>query len=378
MRERGPILRSEAYGGFWILSRYPEVIKANRDWATFSSAEGVALPHNQLAPLMPPIEVDPPEHREWRRLLNPYFTPQAVACHEPAMRRIAGALITEFSEAGRTDIVRDFAWKFVPTALFELLLGVATSEMPRLGQLAKAIVYDNGTQRGAQAFAELSDWAVQFLQSRQEEPAHGDVVDALLGARIDGRELGPREMAAPLLLLVIAGQDTTSNSIGDITVRLISNPRLAELLRGDPSLIPAAVEEFLRDGSVSFGLARTATCAVEIGGQQIRAGERVFLLWGAANHDEQIFTQPWIFDPRRAPNPHLAFGAGPHRCMGAHFARLMLKVATEEIVTRLTDLQLEEGASLDYQPGLVRSLHSLKVRWSGGRSCPMGTSTPED
>lgn len=367
LRERGPVLYSGAHGGFWIITRHAEVLAANKDWETFSSAQGVSLPHNPDAPLLAPIEVDPPGHRDWRKLLNPLMSPAAVAGHEPAMRRIASDLIDEFVAAGACDLAADFAWKFVPAALFQLLLGVAPEEVPYTRGLAHLVVSHGATQdEQNRAFADLTAWSLKHLRWRTTQPDRGDVVDALLRGDVGGRRLTHEEMVPAMILLIVAGMDTTSNSIGDMALHMINEPALTELFRDNEHSVEQIVEELLRHGSISFGLSRVTTRETEVAGQRIPAGERVFLLWAGANRDERVFPQPDRFDPARRPNPHLAFGAGPHRCMGAHFARLMLKVAVTEIHTRLPGLRLQAGAHLDQPPGLVRSIRSLPVAFEPG------------
>lgn len=361
LQKRGPVVHSKAHGGFWILTDYAEVLAANKDWQTFSSAEGVSIPHNPDSPLLAPIEVDPPEHRNWRKLLNPLMSSPAVARHEPAMREIAVGLMDEFVEAGTCDLAVDFAWKFVPAALFQLLLGVAPAEVPHTRELAHRIVSHSGPEDQRQAFADLSEWSLSYLKSRESEPDRGDVTDALLRGELGGRPLTSEERARGMILLIVAGMDTTSNSIGDIALHMINSPALQEMLRANRHSIEQVVEEMLRHGSISFGLTRSTTRDVEIAGHAIPAGERVFLLWAGANWDERVFPEPERFDPTRKPNPHLAFGAGPHRCMGAHFARLMLKVAVTEITTRMPGLRLRPGACIEQPPGLVRSIRSLSV-----------------
>lgn len=362
LRDRGPVLRSSAYGGFWIITTHEEVLAANKDWETFSSAQGVSLPHNPGAPLLAPIEVDPPEHRDWRRLLNPLMSPPTVARHEPAMRRIASDLMDEFVAAGQCDLAVDFAWKFVPAALFQLLLGVAPQEVPHTRELAHRIVSHGTTQEEQnQAFADLSDWSLRYLDWRETQPERGDVVDALLRGEMRGRPLTREEMVRAMILLIVAGMDTTSNSIGDLALHLIDDPALTELFRDNEHSVEQIVEEMLRHGSVSFGLSRVTTRETVVAGCRIPQGERVFLLWAGANRDRRVFPDPESFDPSRTPNPHLAFGAGPHRCMGAHFARLMLKVAATEIHARMPGLRLRPGARIEQPPGLVRSTRSLPV-----------------
>ncbi|HEX4818230.1 MAG TPA: cytochrome P450 [Nonomuraea sp.] len=363
IRERGPVVRSERHGGFWIIAGHAEVSRANRDWETYSSAMGATIPHNPDVPKLAPIEVDPPEHGDWRRILNPLMSRAAVSGHEPAMRRIARELMDEFVEAGECDLAKDFAWRFVPGSLFELMLGVPADQLPTTRALVQAFVSSDSLERQQQVFADLAAWAESFLAWRRDRPERGDVTDALLRGRVRGRPLTTDRIVSTLIMLVLAGMETTSSSIGNIAQHLIDDPALCRYFASPDAPVDLAIEELLRRGSVSFGLARVTTRDVEVGGQVIPKGDRVLLLWASANWDPAVFPEPERFDLGRPPNRHLAFGAGPHRCMGANFARLLLKVATTEIVARLPELRLRPGAVVEHPPGLVRSTRSLPVRF---------------
>ncbi|WP_179120363.1 cytochrome P450 [Streptomyces tsukubensis] len=373
MRQKGPVLRSTAQGGFWIITGHDEVLRANKDWETYTSAQGVTIPSNPDVPKLAPIEVDPPVHREWRRMLNPSMSPAAMARHEPAIRSIAVELMDQFVERGECDLATDFAWQFVPASLFQVLLGVPVDQVERTRRLVHRVVSfeDLDEQTGARgeslleqqnkAFADLNEWARGFLQWRQERPRVNDVTDALLHGEVSGKPLSLQEKVNTLILLVLAGMETTSSSISAIALHLIEDPSLRHYFHGPEAPVETAIEELLRHGSISFGLTRVTTCDVEVGGQVIPAGERVFLLWASGNRDPEVFQEPARFDIHRRPNAHLAFGAGPHRCMGANFAKAMLKVATTEMVARLPELRLDPDGVAVHPPGVTRSTRSLPV-----------------
>jgi cytochrome P450 len=361
IRETGPVRRSEACGGFWIISGHDEVLRANKDWQTYSSAQGVTIPNNPDVPMLAPIEVDPPEHHDWRRMLNPLMSRPAVARHEPGMRRIAADLIDAFAAAGECDLAKDYAWQLVPTALFQLMLGVPVDQVPYTRDLVHKIVSFETLELQRQAFADLTEWANGFLTLRAGQPAQGDVTDALIHGTVGGRPLTQDERVNTAILLVLAGMETTSSSICDVAAHLIEDPSLACHFTGPDAPVELAVEELLRHGSISYGLTRVTTRDVEIDGHTIPAGDRVFLLWASANRDPAVFPEPARFDVGRATTAHLAFGAGPHRCMGANFARLTLKVAVTEMVARMPGLRLRPGASVEHPPGVTRSTRSMPV-----------------
>ncbi|MET8875627.1 cytochrome P450 [Nocardia sp. NPDC004604] len=361
MREKGAVLRSEKHGGFWVITRYKEVMRANKDWETFTSAQGATIPHNPDVAKLAPIEVDPPAHHDWRRMLNPLMSPSAVAQHEPAMRRIARGLMDEFVESGECDLAKDFAWRYVPSSLFELMLGVPPDQLPATRALVQDFISAEDLARQQVVFADLEAWSKNFLLWRKESTPRDDVTNALLGGQVGGKPLTIDEMASALILLLLAGMETTSSSIGNIAGHLIEDPALGRYFATPGTSVDLAVEELLRRGSVSFGLSRVATRDVEIAGQVIPAGGRILLLWAAANWDPSVFPQPERFDLDRPPGRHLAFGAGPHKCMGANFARLMVKTAATEIVARMPDLRLRPGSVVEHPPGLVRSTRSMRV-----------------
>lgn len=361
LRAAGPAVHSRAHGGFWVIVGYDEVLRATRDWRTFSSASGATLPASPDVPRLPPIEVDPPEHGRWRNLLNPYLTRPAVVRHEPAARRIAAELVDTFVDRGECDLGEDFAWKFVPNALFELLLGVPVEQVPHTRALVRrAVSFDHVDQQRA-ALDELSEWTRGFLRWRAGQPPRDDVTDALRTGQVGGVSLTTDQVVNTLLLLVMAGMENTSSSICDLAGHLIAEPGLAAVLSAPDAPIDDLVEELARYSSVSFGLSRVTTRDVRVGNVTIPAGERVFLLWASGNRDPAAFPRPEVFDVGRGSRGHLAFGAGPHRCLGVQFARLLLRVAITEITTRLPNLRHRPGAAVTHPPGVVRSTWSMPV-----------------
>lgn len=375
LRDAGPVVHSTAHGGFWVISGYHEVLRATRDWRSFSSASGATLPAADDVPRLPPIEVDPPEHGQWRILLNPHLTRAAVGRHEPGARRIAADLVDSFAERSECDLGEDFAWRFVPGALFELLLGVPVEQVPGARALVRRAVSFDHVDQQREALAELSAWCREFLRWRDGQPERDDVVGALRRGVVDGERLTEDQLVNTLLLLVMAGMENTSSSICDLAGHLIADPGLGELLTAPGAPVDHAVEELVRYGSVSFGLSRVATRDVEIGGAVIPEGGRVFLLWASGNRDPAAFDRPDAFVPgRRAPG-HLGFGAGVHRCLGAHFARMLLRVAVDEITTRLPDLRLRPGARVHHPPGVVRSTWSMPVLFTPTAARPTAGAT---
>jgi cytochrome P450 len=195
----------------------------------------------------------------------------------------------------------------------------------------------------------------EFIAKRREQEPRNDVVDAVIGATIDGRPITDEEIYGTVQLLILGGLETTAGALGLAMVRLAREPRLQEKLRAEPALIPAAVEEFLRLDPSFVSVGRTAVRDAELGGQHVTAGDKVLIHWASANRDGAEFPDPDAFDLARERNRHLAFGAGPHRCVGSNLARMNMRIALAELLRRLDDIRLAGGPEIRYHAGLTRS-----------------------
>jgi cytochrome P450 len=360
-----PVDRTELYGGIWILSKYADVLTAARDWESFSSAKGSGVvPRQATGDVRPiPIDLDPPLHRDFRRLIDRHFGPKAVAGAESEVRQVAVELIERFQGSGKCDFVRDFATPFPLNAFFQFALGTDMDEAEKVMQwLDKMLV---SPTEGAEAMLNYFEWAKGLLDKRREGERRGDVLDSLLEGSVQGRELTDRERQMVIMNVVTGGIETTTHALSNAVYHLAASPEIRRRLNEDRTLIPAAIEEFLRYESPAPSRGRTATCPVQIDGADIKEGERILLFFGAANRDPLLFESPEeiVLDRYRGEaNPHLSFGAGPHRCPGAHFARLEMKVALEEILDRLPNLDLDTD-HLEYGAGITRGLLSLPLKF---------------
>jgi cytochrome P450 len=343
MRTNHPVAHSEEHGGFWIVSRYEDVLRVAQDWRTFSSAHGVSVPGNDNVVKAIPEHLDPPLHREYKRLINAWFTPAVVAPYEPPTRALVTRLIDGFVDAGRCDFMADFARPFPGLAFFDLVLGAPSDRLAELNDMATAVSVPNDPKRH-EASRGLYAWIHDFLAARRRQRPRGDVVDAVLAAEIEGRPITDDDAIAVVLLLILGGLETTAGALGQIMIRFCHEPEIPELLRRRPDRIPDAVEELLRLEPPFIAIARTAMADTELGGRQIRKGDKVLIYWASANRDETEFACPADFDLDRPSNRHLAFGVGPHRCAGSNLARLNLRIALEELVQRLDDIRLADGA----------------------------------
>jgi hypothetical protein len=334
LRDEHPLYRNEELGT-WALSRYDDVRAAAGDPDTFSS-EGTSISLG----LLPMIQqLDPPRHDALRNLLWKAFTPKRVAELEPRMREMTRELIDDFAPRGRCDLLHELAAQ-LPSMVIGELIGIPPDRRKTFLQWTEALITANPakdweTNPFEAIYAEFG----KLLEERRSE-RRGDLMSALIDAELDGQKLSQEELLGFCFLLVVGGNDTTTNLIANGAVLLARHPDQRRELVRDPSLIPAAVEEMLRYDSPTQALPRRALRDVELHGRRIREGEEISLVWGAANHDERRFAEPERFDIHRDDNRHLALGHGVHFCMGSHLARLEGRVAFEELLSRVPEYAL--------------------------------------
>lgn len=354
MRTGCPVAHSEKHGGFWVVTDYEDVLAVAQDWETFSSAHGLTVPVAPIAVRNLPVEIDPPLQRVFKRLITPYFTPAAVAAWEGRTRELVNRFIDSFVDAGRCDFMADFARPYPAQSFFDVAINAPAEDVDKVAYFASKSATPDDPEAAA-CWVGLSEWIDNFLEQRRKQPPKGDVVDAILNAEIEGRPITKEEIIGTVQLLILGGLETTAGVLGSVMVRFCQHPEVAARLRDDPALIPRAVEELLRlDGSF-ICIARTVTADTEVRGHQIKKGEKVIIYWASAGRDETEFPDPESFRLDRESNRHLAFGAGPHRCAGSNLARLNIRVALEELLRRLDDLHLEEGAQIHFHTTFTRA-----------------------
>lgn len=361
-----PVGKTDLYGGIWLISKYDEVMKAARDWETFSSANGSAAVPLQTggAVKLMPISTDPPFQRDLRRLIDRHFGPKKVAAAEPEIRQGAVDLIARFQDRGECDFVAEFAVPYPANSFFHTAFGVDPDDSGRVMKWMEHILTTpNAAAESVQAFFE---WTNGLLEQRRRDGDRDDVLGSLLEGTIEGRHLTDAERSMVIMNLIIGGVETTTHALSNAIYYLATMPELYARLKADRSLIPAAVEEFLRYEAPSDARGRQATCPVNVGGAQIEANDRVALFYSSANRDPAKYENPdEIVLDRFAgrANPHLSFGAGPHRCPGAHLARLEIVVTIDEVLDRFENLALASD-DLRYSAGLTRGLISLPITFT--------------
>ena len=354
--------------GCWTVLGHAEVAQASRDFATFSSHEaGVFLNPDQVAPLEFArnllLYMDPPQHTKYRLILQRAFTPHAVRQLEGAVRLRVTRTIDAFVERGAADLVPELAQR-IPLGVVMDLLGVPDEDYEMF--LGFTTELEEATRSpepaaGFDAIVRLGGYLDEQLKRQTAEGREDTIVAKLRDAQVDGRKLTDAEVLVFFALLAFAGHDTTRNTTSSGMLALLRHPEALEEITADPSLIPGAVEEILRYTSVVQWFNRTALRDVELGGQQIRQGERVVLWYTSASRDAALFDRPDVFDIHRDKPDHDAFGGGGrHFCLGSGLARLELTVIFEEVTRRLRNVQLA-GEARRITSSWTNALTSLPV-----------------
>lgn len=356
MRDDAPVTWSDQHGGFWALTRYEDVRAAAVDTETFSSAQGISIPKLDLPPGLP-LECDPPEHREYRRLLNAPLAPQVVAHHEPDLRRFAQELIQGFIDRDRFDLGDVFASPF-PKRVSLRFIGLPDDDWVEVGDWVDRITADHTDMDAAMGFF---GYLAESVVARREQPPGDDLMSALVYGTYEDRPLHDGEVFANLMTLIFGGLHTSTLLITGTMKWLLDHPDERAHLLATPSLMPSAIDELLRYVSPSGGNGRTLTRDVELHGCPMHAGDRVMLVWGSGNRDPREFEAPDEVRLDRDPNRHLTFGMGPHRCVGSHLGKAILRLAIEELGPHLADLAIDPDATLGYVGGESRGLRHLPV-----------------
>jgi cytochrome P450 family 142 subfamily A polypeptide 1 len=352
MRREAPVYRDEA-NGLWGAATYEAVLAAERDTDTFSNAGGT---RPDTGPLPWMLDMDGAAHRTRRKLVSPGFTPARVRASEPWVRAICDDLVDRVCERGECDVVSDLAAP-LPMIVIGDLLGVAPDERGELLAWSDDLIGSiSGTadriEAAAAAFSSYDAYARRTIAARRAEPTE-DLVSVLVQAEVDGDRLDDDELVFETLLILIGGDESTRHVISGGIEQLLRNPAELARLADDPALVPTAVEEMLRWVSPIKNMARTVTRRTELGGVTLDEGDKLLLLYESADFDEAQFADPTRFDVGRSPNDHLAFGFGPHHCLGASLARLEVRVMVETVLRRLPGIELaDEGPFATFLGGL--------------------------
>jgi cytochrome P450 len=368
LRRECPVSYTPNYGGFFVASRLQDIQEVVQDPETFSSFPADTPPDPRHSTRLIPMEVDPPEHRRYRRAFEPLFRPKVIGTLTDSLRTDARSLVNHLLELRTFDFIEEFAAPF-PSSAFLKLLGLPNDRDTErtLAVWVNQILHAEGadpadpadqTRVRAGAGRELKRFLDSAIARTREERRDGLILSLLDPEFTEQHALSDAEMHNFLHVLVLGGLETVTTALGFSFLHLGRRPDLQEKLASDPALIPSAVEELLRYES-SVHPTRTVTQSCTLGGVALRPGDRIALPYGSANRDEAVFERPdeILFD--RRGNRHLAFGGGNHRCLGSHLARLEMRIAFEEIFRAIPRFCVPE----DFRPraagGQTRSIGNL-------------------
>ncbi len=371
LRARCPVARSDQWGGYVILTRHEDVVAVARDDATFSSEPGITLPGLPATQLLRlPISIDPPRSFLYRNILMRFFRASWLRALEPWVRDFTDEKIDAFIERGAGDLQTDLAHPL--TANF--IMHVTGLPREQWWEYSWPVIAGIGRKADDEARmitrADTSRMLSEEIDRQRRAPrwsADEKVLPYLLGVEIEGRKLAHEEVLAIMELLLDGGFDTTMAAMGHSFLYLHRRHDRRRQLIDHPELMDAAVEEFLRWVTPQQGLFRTATRDTEIGGVQIRQGEKVFLAWAAANHDPAAFPDPHEVRFDRPDSRHVSFGVGAHLCLGLNVARVEMRVAFAKVLQRLPDYVVDES-EVAFPPGMgiVNGVEHLPVTFTPG------------
>ena len=378
LRANAPVFwHEESDGpGFWAVTKYEDVRTISRQPGTFSSfARGsmIAEPDEMSLAVgrQMMLNMDPPQHDRFKLLVSRGFTPRNAQQLTERIRQLAREIIDDVVDRGECDFVHDVAGR-LPSALIAELMGIPPQEGARLYELTEIMHTTDeavvSNERKAQAMGEMLGYAQHVAEAKRAHPGD-DIATTLVQAEIDGDRLTDGEFQWFFLLLVNAGGDTTRNLLANGVQALFDHPEQYDLLRTDVgALVPSAVEEMLRFTTPVVHFRRTVMHDTVLRGQQLREGDKIVVFYGAANRDEDIFSDADRFDITRSPNPHLAFGGGgPHLCLGMHVARIELQAMLAEVALRLHALQAA-GPPQRLASNFIAGMHSMPVRFASAKS----------
>jgi cytochrome P450 len=388
LRRKCPVAWNQQYGGFWFVTGYSAVEQIARDARTFAhryerhAADGIdyygegGIPRDEGLPALGIGEVDGPYHFALRRALNPFFTPQAVASLRPFMEGCVDWFIDQKIRSGEMDLVLDYASP-IPAIMTMKMLGLPYGDWALWAELFHtAVAYPVGHEaqvRATEALPQMLGALVEFAEQRRAHPTE-DLTSFLVQLEIDGEPLKEQQIIDIFMNLIAGGVDTTGSLTAWSLYHMGARPALRDQLRDNPDLYATATDEFVRYTTVNQMLSRTVTEDVEVGGQLMRKNDRVLISWLGANFDESEFSEPEEIVLNRSPNRHLAFGLGPHRCIGSHLARSMFEVMVRGVLDRIPDYEVDLDVDQYLGNPTMTGIVKMPARFTPGE--PVGATPP--
>ena len=363
MLETCPVHRGPGmFGGHSVhVASYADVTWALKHPEVFSSKDVVNI-GNEF-PLIP-LSVDPPEHRKYRRMLDPEFSPTKMAALEPEARALVNEIIDTFADKGACDFHEDFATP-LPSTIFLALVGLPQSDLPDFLRWRDDTIRPDGkTPEEVDAKRQAAGKAINdyFVAALEEKKKHPDdrLLTRVVNGEVDGRPLTHAEQLGICHLLLLGGLDTVTATLDCMITYLARHPDRRQAIVDHPELMDPAIEDMLRQQTPVMMIPRIIAQDCELSGVKMTAGDGATLMIGAANVDEAEFDSPGDVLLDRQSNRHLAFGGGPHRCLGSHLARMELRVALEEFHKRIPEYKIADGVELHFSPG-IRQAENLQM-----------------
>jgi cytochrome P450 len=364
LRADAPVVRNTFADGYYVLTRYEDILGAYQDPETFTT-DAVTVFEPDPSYRWIPHMLGGDEHRQWRRALGPYFSPKAIGALDNRIRGWAGELIDALAARGECDVIADFSF-YYPTTIFLGLMGLPPDDLPRFMAWESNILHSNGSapeeieRNRMTAMAAVFDYFRTIITERRARPGD-DLISHAVSFEVDGRPVTDDEVTSYCFFMFMAGLDTVAAALGYALYHFATHPGDRQRIVADPALIPAAIEEILRVYAFTIP-ARKVSKDTEVGGCPIAAGSMVQLPIRAATRDSSAFAGGADVRIDRTPNNHIAFGAGPHRCLGSHLARHELIIALEEWHKRIPAYRLADAAAI-FEVGRSSGPDSVPLRW---------------
>lgn len=367
--------------GFWAVVKRADIVWLSKQPTRFLNAPRLAIFADSPPPskgdssnrtnLRHLLNMDPPDHSEYRSLASSWFTPRAISHRREEIERIAEDLVDELAGRNEADFVEDFTTQLTLSVLADML-GIPRSDWRKMFEWTKQIAGASdpeyqvgGTDPGDQmrvSIEEIFAYFTEMVKERRKNPTE-DIVSVLANASIDGAEVPAFELLSYFSLLVVAGNETTRNAASGGLLALIENPAELEKLKANPRLVNKATEEIVRWTALVIQFCRTPVEDFEMHGQNVKAGDSLCLLYPSANRDAEFFEDPDSFKVERSPNPHVGFGVGEHFCLGANLARLEISVALEKLIPRLDEIELA-GPMDSVRSSFLGGVKRMPIRYS--------------
>ncbi|SER51028.1 Cytochrome P450 [Lentzea xinjiangensis] len=369
LRQGCPVARSEAYDGFYVVSRQDDIVTVAKDGETFSAAVqglgAVAMVPDAETTRAPLFESDPPVHTGWRNVLQGFFARPAVRAHEQFIREVTDQVIDEVAPRGRCEVVGDIAAR-IPSVVIAEVMGVPRHRQQELARLARDLVAPASVQDAHRAGAGLVEFLRgEIAERRDREDTGGDVLTAVVHAEVDGRRATDAELLKYAFLMVSAGFLTTVDTISSLMLQLAEDPATRRRVVADRTLVPALIEEIVRHESAVAATGRTVLAETTLGGVDLHPGDRLLLAWGSGTRDERYVDDPATFRlDRQQRGRDLGWGSGVHRCLGMHLARLELGIVFDKVLTAMPEFEVEPGTVPERTYGVLRGVRHLNLRWS--------------